>query len=87
MQSEQNDIKSLLQCVHVYTIIYISNPRDIHPRPLEDIVAQHFRFALFVRRYRAWSQSHGGVGPGSSAFGESAWVDAEDRVDDLGVLD
>jgi hypothetical protein len=59
-------------------IIITSNPRDIHPRPFEYIMAQHFCFALFVRRYRARSQSHGGVRPCASTFGESAWVDAED---------
>jgi hypothetical protein len=63
--------------------IKASNPRNVHPRPLEYIVAQHFGFAFFVRRYRAWSQSDGGVSTRSSAFGESAWVDAEDGVDDL----
>jgi len=55
-----------------------SNPRDVHPRALEDIVAQHVRFALFVRRHGAGSEVDGSVGACAAALGERTWVDAED---------
>ena len=59
-----------------------SNPRDIHPRPLEDVVTQHFCL-LRGRLYGARRQVHDGVSAGPAALGERAWVDAEDGVDDL----
>ena len=60
-----------------------SNPRDVHSRALEDIVAQDICFALFVGCNGARSEIDGSVGACTTALGESAWVDAENRVDDL----
>lgn len=53
-----------------------SDPRDVHPGALEDVVAQHVCFALLVGRHGARSQADGSVGACAAALGERAWVDA-----------
>lgn len=60
-----------------------SDPRYVHPSPLEDIMTEHVCFALFVGRHGARGEVHGGEGACASTLGQRAWVDAEDGVDDL----
>lgn len=84
LQENQLHVQLLRSWVYLPMLVHLlsfhprSDPRDVHSRALEDVVAQDICFALLVGRHGAGSEVDGSVGACAAALGERAWVDAED---------